>query len=66
MQPYWLTAKFDSNCAACDRKICRGERIYYFPEYRMVNCRQCGERKYYARKAEQKRKSEQSIESILI
>lgn len=36
--PYWTTARFDSDCAGCKRRIKRGERIFYYPNGRKAYC----------------------------
>jgi DNA-directed RNA polymerase subunit RPC12/RpoP len=40
----WITAKFDSECAACTRNIDAGERILFDFEDREARCSKCGER----------------------
>jgi len=42
--PMWITAKFSSKCAHCDRVIQKGEEIFYFPNSKTVLCRaeDCG------------------------
>ena len=42
--PYWLEARFPSQCARCGRQIARGESIFYFPNSRTVFCKDddCG------------------------
>ena len=36
--PYWLTAKFASNCSKCKATIKRGARIFYYPSSKTVLC----------------------------
>ena len=36
--PYWLAARFSSDCAKCGRTIKAGEQIYYFPNSKTVFC----------------------------
>jgi|TARA_Y100000310_G_scaffold315824_1_gene366851 hypothetical protein len=36
--PYWLTAKFNSNCAKCETTIRKGQRAFYYPSSRTIYC----------------------------
>ena len=29
--PYWLNARFASDCAKCGKRINKGDRIFYYP-----------------------------------
>ncbi len=40
--PYWLTAKFNSNCAKCKATIKRGARIFYYPSSKSAYGESCG------------------------
>lgn len=36
--PYWLEARFSSDCAGCGRRIQKGERIFYYPNGKSAYC----------------------------
>jgi hypothetical protein len=41
--PYWLTARFNSDCAKCHKHIKKGDRIFYYPNGRKAYCEDpCG------------------------
>ncbi|MDD5231586.1 MAG: hypothetical protein PHC43_09675 [Candidatus Marinimicrobia bacterium] len=63
--PFWLTAKHESECAKCHRRIKPGDKIFWFPDYQLANCEGCGAEKYRAIKAEQRRRTEQNGKLIL-
>ena len=45
--PYWTTARFDSECS-CSKAIRKGDSILYFPPHRygkgQAECETCGNR----------------------
>jgi hypothetical protein len=42
--PYWLNARFDSQCKKCGKKIKKGDRIFYYPKTKSPYCEKpCGE-----------------------
>ena len=41
--PRWLTARFDSTCRKCGKRIKRGESIFYYPTGKVTYCAgECG------------------------
>ncbi len=36
--PYWITARFISECSTCHRKVTKGERIFYYPSTKTALC----------------------------
>jgi hypothetical protein len=40
--PYWLNARFESQCK-CGCKVKRGDRIFYYPNGKTALCAKCGE-----------------------
>lgn len=38
--PYWITAKYATNCR-CGRPIHIGDRVLYYPNGRRVLCTEC-------------------------
>ena len=40
--PFWMTARFDSNCPRCGKAIYRGNRIFYYPHGKRALCEGCG------------------------
>jgi hypothetical protein len=41
--PKWLTARFDSTCRKCGKRIKRGESIFYYPTGKVTYCAgECG------------------------
>lgn len=44
--PRRITAKFVSRCSKCDKRLVKGEDIYYWPSSREVFCTKCGEADY--------------------
>lgn len=40
--PYWLNARFASNCPKCSQPIKKGARIFYYPSDRIAYCAECG------------------------
>jgi len=44
--PRWITARFDSFCKRCKRKIAKGEQVFYYPMGKFVYCNHenCGQK----------------------
>ena len=40
--PRWIIAKFASSCGGCDRRISKGEDIFYYPMGKRAYGGQCG------------------------
>ena len=40
--PYWLNARFASQCQ-CGKPIAKGERIFYYPSTRAALCPSCSD-----------------------
>ena len=36
--PHWLTARFQSDCRRCGKSIRKGERAFYYPNGRVIDC----------------------------
>jgi hypothetical protein len=43
--PHWITAKYPSTCAKCNRQIQQGEEVFYYPNGKQIYCNQegCGQ-----------------------
>ena len=41
--PYWLAARYGSDCSGCSKRISKGARIFYFPKSRKAFCETCGQ-----------------------
>ena len=41
--PYWLTSRYAGTCAGCNATIARGERAFYWPKGKKLECGSCGE-----------------------
>lgn len=41
--PYWLNARYAGACKGCGAPIGRGDRVFYWPKGKRVECRLCGE-----------------------
>ena len=41
--PYWLTARYPSQCAGCGQAFGKGARIFYWPKGKRCECASCGE-----------------------
>ncbi len=39
---HWLTAKHYSDCPTCGHEVKPGEKILYYPGFRMAICEECG------------------------
>jgi len=42
MDPYWLEARFASECT-CGAQIKKGDKIFYYPRGKMAVCEACGD-----------------------
>jgi DNA-directed RNA polymerase subunit RPC12/RpoP len=41
--PHWITTRYGGQCSRCSRQIARGERAFYWPSSRELECDHCGE-----------------------
>jgi len=44
--PRRITARFNSSCSKCSKKIQKGETVYYWANGKTVMCATCGEPEY--------------------
>jgi hypothetical protein len=46
LSPYWITARYSSNCSQCKAPTRKGEQIFYYPNNRTVLCsgEDCGKK----------------------
>ncbi len=40
--PLWITARYKSRCAKCPALIKPGDRVFYWPASKQVDCKACG------------------------
>lgn len=41
--PYWTTVRFNSVCH-CGKPITKGERGFYYPKGKVMNCKACSDK----------------------
>ena len=41
--PRWIRTRFRGECAKCKRTIAKGDRAFYAPVGRTLQCSECGE-----------------------
>lgn len=41
--PYWLTARYRGECAGCGTAIRKGDRAFYWPKGKRLECKTCGD-----------------------
>lgn len=41
--PHWLTARYPGTCAGCAAPIRKGDRAFYWPHGKRLECAACGE-----------------------
>lgn len=41
--PHWITVRFAGECAGCGTVLRQGERAFYWPKGRRLECDVCGE-----------------------
>jgi endogenous inhibitor of DNA gyrase (YacG/DUF329 family) len=44
--PKQMTAKFNSTCPTCQKRIKKGDNIYYWPIEKKAYCADCGEKDF--------------------
>jgi len=54
--PYWLTARYPGACKGCGAAIRKGDRAFYWPKGKRIECTVCGdhsERRFLAETADE-------------